>query len=49
MDFDSLYHANFKLLDDTVEDWGLLVGNLEKLETQAEDGLHKAANKANWA
>ncbi|MFF1761719.1 hypothetical protein [Streptomyces sp. NPDC058266] len=49
MDFDALYHANFKLLDDAVEDWGLLVGNLEKLETQAEDGLHKAANKANWA
>ncbi|MFJ3989059.1 hypothetical protein ACIPWY_10395 [Streptomyces sp. NPDC090032] len=49
MDFDTLYHANFKLLDDAVGDWNLLVGNLEKLETQAEDGLHKAANKANWA
>ncbi|MGW6360346.1 hypothetical protein ACWFR5_35585 [Streptomyces sp. NPDC055092] len=49
MDFDALYHAKFKLLDDAVGDWGLLVGNLEKLETQAEDGLHKAANKASWA
>ncbi|MFE5023535.1 hypothetical protein ACFRAO_09520 [Streptomyces sp. NPDC056656] len=49
MDFDALYHANFKLLDDAVEDWGLLVGNLDKLENQAEDGLHKAANKASWA
>ncbi|RFC74042.1 DUF6571 family protein [Streptomyces sp. AcE210] len=49
MDFDALYHAKFKLLDDAVEDWGLLVGNLEKLETQAEGGLRKAANKASWA
>ncbi|MET7515777.1 hypothetical protein ABZS88_20325 [Streptomyces sp. NPDC005480] len=49
MDFDALHHANFKLLDDAVGDWKLLVGNLEKLETQAEDGLHKAANKASWA
>ncbi|MER7199359.1 hypothetical protein CG723_15140 [Streptomyces sp. CB01635] len=49
MDFDALYHANFKMLDDAVGDWNLLVGNLEKLETQAEDGLHKAANKASWA
>ncbi|WP_406106297.1 hypothetical protein OG698_28345 [Streptomyces sp. NBC_01003] len=49
MDFDALYHANFKMLDDAVGDWNLLVGNLEKLETQAEDGLHKAANKAIWA
>ncbi|MEU5061514.1 hypothetical protein [Streptomyces sp. NPDC021470] len=49
MDFDALYHANFKLLDDAVGDWSLLVGNLEKLETQAENGLHKAANKASWA
>ncbi|MGW4385618.1 hypothetical protein [Streptomyces sp. NPDC004685] len=49
MDFDALHHASFKLLDDAVEDWDLLVGKLEKLETQAEDGLHKAANKASWA
>ncbi|MFE2988186.1 hypothetical protein [Streptomyces sp. NPDC059262] len=49
MDFDALHHASFKLLDDAVGDWDLLVGKLEKLETQAEDGLHKAANKASWA
>ncbi|WP_405636200.1 hypothetical protein OHB53_28690 [Streptomyces sp. NBC_00056] len=49
MDFDALHHASFKLLDDAVGDWDLLVGKLEKLQTQAEDGLHKAANKASWA
>ncbi|MCQ4210991.1 hypothetical protein [Streptomyces longispororuber] len=49
MDFDALYHANFKLLDDAVTDWGHLVDNLLTLKTKAEDGLHKAANKADWS
>ncbi|WP_372349376.1 hypothetical protein [Streptomyces sp. KL116D] len=49
MDFDALYHANFKLLDDAVTDWGDLVGNLLTLKTRAEDGLHQAANKADWS
>ncbi|MFI6873134.1 hypothetical protein ACIBL6_06830 [Streptomyces sp. NPDC050400] len=49
MDFDALYHANFKLLDDAVTDWGDLVDNLQTLKTRAEDGLHQAANKADWS
>ncbi|MEU9473348.1 hypothetical protein AB0D78_43745 [Streptomyces avermitilis] len=49
MDLDALRHANFKLLDDAVSDWNLLVGHLEDLKKEAEDGLHQAANKADWA
>ncbi|MEU2061328.1 hypothetical protein [Streptomyces sp. NPDC013455] len=49
MDFNALYHANFKLLDDAVTDWSTLVRHLEGLKKDAEDGMHKAANKANWA
>ncbi|MGA5424189.1 hypothetical protein [Streptomyces lavendulocolor] len=49
MDFDALYSANFKLLDDTVSDWTSMVTKLEDLKKDAEDGLHKQANKANWA
>ncbi|WP_416986082.1 hypothetical protein [Streptomyces sp. T028] len=49
MNFDALYHANFKLLDDAVTDWSTLVRNLEQLKKDAEDELHQAANKANWA
>ncbi|MET9447509.1 hypothetical protein [Streptomyces cinerochromogenes] len=49
MDFNALYHANFKLLDDAVTDWSTLVKHLEDLKKGAEDGLHKAANAANWA
>ncbi|MGW2710936.1 hypothetical protein ACWC4J_18390 [Streptomyces sp. NPDC001356] len=49
MDFNALYHANFKLLDDAVTDWSTLVGHLVDLKKDAEDGLHKAAIKADWA
>ncbi|MFG3010999.1 hypothetical protein ACGFZB_11155 [Streptomyces cinerochromogenes] len=49
MDFNALYHANFKLLDDAVADWSTLVKHLEDLKKDAEDGLHKAALKADWA
>ncbi|MFM9444503.1 hypothetical protein [Streptomyces acidiscabies] len=49
MKFDALYHANFTLLSDAVTDWGTLVQSLEQLQKDAEDGLHKAAGKANWA
>ncbi|MFF0033176.1 hypothetical protein ACFYS7_34315 [Streptomyces avermitilis] len=49
MDLDTLRHANFKLLDDAVSDWNLLVGHLEDLKKEAEDGLHQVANKADWA
>ncbi|WP_336323819.1 DUF6571 family protein [Streptomyces lavendofoliae] len=49
MDFDALYSANFTLLDDTVSDWTSMLTKLEILKKDAEDGLHKQANKANWA
>ncbi|MGW0207955.1 hypothetical protein ACWDZ8_19825 [Streptomyces sp. NPDC003233] len=49
MDFDALFHANFKLFNDAITDWSTLVKNLEDLKKDAEDGLHKAANMADWA
>ncbi|MEU0660599.1 DUF6571 family protein [Streptomyces lavendulocolor] len=49
MDFDALYSANFKLFDDTVSDWTSMLTKLEDLKKDAEDGLHKQANKADWA
>jgi hypothetical protein len=49
MDFDTLRNANFKLLDGAVEDWSTLVKHLETLKKDAEDELHQAANKADWA
>ncbi|GAA1045343.1 DUF6571 family protein [Streptomyces murinus] len=49
MDFNALYHANFKLFDDAVTDWWTLVKHLEDLKKDAENGLHQAANKADWA
>ncbi|MGX4690414.1 hypothetical protein [Streptomyces sp. JNUCC 63] len=48
MDLDALRFANFKLLDDAIEDWSLIVRNLEKLAEDAEKGLHRAANTADW-
>ncbi|KMS70026.1 hypothetical protein ACZ91_66375 [Streptomyces regensis] len=49
MDLDALRFANFKLLDDAIEDWGHIVRNLKDLAEDAEKGLHQAANKADWA
>ncbi|WP_171114375.1 MULTISPECIES: hypothetical protein [Streptomyces] len=49
MDLDTLRNANFKLLDDAVKDWSTLVTHLETLKKDAEDELHQAANKADWA
>ncbi|PKW10437.1 hypothetical protein SAMN05428944_2375 [Streptomyces sp. 1222.5] len=49
MDLDALRFANFKQLDDAVEDWGHIVRNLKDLAEDAEKGLHQAANKADWA
>ncbi|WP_263165221.1 hypothetical protein [Streptomyces sp. SCSIO ZS0520] len=49
MELDALRHANFALLDEAVSDWGTLVRHLDELKKDAEDGLHQAANKANWA
>ncbi|WP_225823236.1 hypothetical protein [Streptomyces naphthomycinicus] len=49
MDFNALYHANFKLLDDAVTDWSTLVKHLVDLKKDAEDDLHKAAVTADWA
>lgn len=48
MKFEDLYQANFKQLDDAVDDWGLLVRNLTELQKQAKDGLHDKAVKADW-
>ncbi|MFJ9061697.1 hypothetical protein [Streptomyces sp. NPDC102409] len=48
MDLDALRFANFATLDTAVSDWELLVRHLAELEKQAEDGLHKAANTADW-
>ncbi|KOT30047.1 hypothetical protein ADK41_33360 [Streptomyces caelestis] len=49
MDLDALRHANLKLLDDAVEDWSIIVRNLNTLAEDAEKGLHQAANKAKWS
>ncbi|MER6344198.1 hypothetical protein ACWC10_07305 [Streptomyces sp. NPDC001595] len=49
MDLDTLRDADFKLLDDAVKDWSTLVKHLETLKKDAEDELHQAANKADWA
>ncbi|MEU6918145.1 hypothetical protein [Streptomyces olindensis] len=49
MDLETLRDANFKLLDDAVTDWSTLVKNLATLKKDAEDELHQAANKADWA
>ncbi|MFF8477916.1 hypothetical protein [Streptomyces sp. NPDC015414] len=49
MDLDALRFANFKQLDDAVEDWARMVRNLKDLADDAEKGLHQAANKADWA
>jgi hypothetical protein len=49
MELDALRDADFKLLDDAVKDWSTLVKNLETLKKDAEDNLHKGANKAEWA
>jgi hypothetical protein len=49
MDLDALRFANFKLLDEAVEDWDLIVRSLKELAEDADKGLHQAATKANWA
>ncbi|MFF4660205.1 DUF6571 family protein [Streptomyces sp. NPDC001381] len=49
MDLDALRNADFGLLDDAVDDWSTMVGDLETLMDSAEKGLRGAANKANWA
>ncbi|MFG2766151.1 MULTISPECIES: hypothetical protein [Streptomyces] len=49
MDLDALRFGNFATLDEAVTDWGLLVRNLAQLKKQAQDGLRKAANSADWA
>ncbi|MFF0596660.1 hypothetical protein [Streptomyces antibioticus] len=49
MDLEALRTADFSLLDDAVEDWSTMVGDLETLMDAAEKGLRGAANAANWA
>ncbi|MEU3131432.1 hypothetical protein ABZ691_01235 [Streptomyces sp. NPDC006854] len=48
MDLDALRFGNFATLDEAATDWGLLVRNLAQLKKQAQDGLRKAANSADW-
>lgn len=48
MDFDTLLHGNFGKLDTAVSDWNTLVSNLEKLNTDANDGLKKTAFGSDW-
>ncbi|MCX5367559.1 DUF6571 family protein [Streptomyces sp. NBC_00103] len=49
MDLDALRNADLSLLDDAVEDWSTMVGDLETLMDAAEKGLRGAANQASWA
>ncbi|MER6691182.1 hypothetical protein [Streptomyces minutiscleroticus] len=49
MDLDALRFANFKLLDDAVEDWTSMVKDLDDLKEAAGKGLKGAADKAEWA
>jgi hypothetical protein len=49
VDLDTLRFANFSAINEAVTDWSTLVSNLEDLQKQAEQGLHQAANKADWA
>ncbi|MFM9626467.1 MULTISPECIES: DUF6571 family protein [Streptomyces] len=49
MDLDALRTADFGLLDDAIDDWSTMVTDLETMMKAAEEGLHRAANKANWA
>ncbi|MGY4999195.1 hypothetical protein [Streptomyces sp. 900105245] len=49
MDLDTLRFASFSSIDEAITDWATLIRNLEDLKKQAEEGLHHAANTANWA
>ncbi|MGW6525405.1 DUF6571 family protein [Streptomyces sp. NPDC054962] len=49
MDLDALRNSDLSLLDDAVEDWSTMVGDLETLMDAAEKGLRGAANQASWA
>lgn len=49
MELEALQHANFKLLDDAVSEWSTLIRHLEQLKKDAENELHQAAIKADWA
>ncbi|MEU0119554.1 hypothetical protein ABZ137_39250 [Streptomyces bobili] len=49
MDLDALRNADFSSLDDAVDDWSTMVGDLEKLMDAAEKGLRGASNQARWA
>lgn len=49
MDLEALRDADFKPLDDAITEWSTLVKHLEQLKRDAEDELHQAALKADWA
>ncbi|MFE2292339.1 hypothetical protein [Streptomyces sp. NPDC059452] len=49
MNFETLRFARFGLLDQAITDWSTLVSHLGELKRDANDGLRKQANKADWA
>ncbi|GCB45590.1 hypothetical protein [Streptomyces sp. NL15-2K] len=49
MDLDALRFANFSQLDTAIDDWSTMVDDLATLKDDADKGLQRAANKANWA
>ncbi|MEV0925670.1 DUF6571 family protein [Streptomyces spongiicola] len=48
MDLETLRFARFGLLEESVADWTTLTGKLAILKRDADDGLRKQANQANW-
>ncbi len=47
--FDQLYHARLGSLQNSVDDWTETITKLTTLETSAQDGMLKKAEKADWA
>ncbi|WP_338697047.1 hypothetical protein V2W30_15500 [Streptomyces sp. Q6] len=49
MDLDALRHLDFSKLDDAIERWEKMTGDLKTLASDARDNLKKKADTANWA
>ncbi|MFI6645541.1 hypothetical protein [Streptomyces sp. NPDC050504] len=49
MRFDSLLAGNFGSLHETIAEWQQLLGKLDALRRQADDGMRAKAFKADWA
>ena len=48
MDLDGLRNLTFTQLDDAIDDWEKMTGDLKRLAGDARDNLKKKADKANW-